>query len=456
MTAVEASDGDGMAAGPASKPKSHSKNPLLAAGGALRRLGWGVIDQAVSSLTNFAASIYIVHQLGAVQFGAFSLAYVTYGFALNASRGLSTDPLMVRFSGVEHRVWRRAVRDCTGTALAVGLVSGVVCLTVAAFLRGTTGSAFLALGLTLPVLMLQDCWRYSFFAHGRGMHAFINDSVWAVTLIPALIVLGHTGHATVFWFTFAWGATAGVGAIVGILQANILPRIQGSFTWLMSHGDLGTRYLLEGTSTSVSAQVRGYGVSLMLGLAALGYVQASVTLMGPMTILFLGMGLVTIPEAARVLRRSPRHLPLFCAMVSVGLVVLGLIWGAALLWAVPHGLGQLLLGSIWKSTYPLVLPQILWYVGQGIGAGAGTGLHGLGAARRSLRVVMLGMVISSTSTLVGAWTGGALGTVYGMAVGAWIGSLLLWWQFRKACRESDKIPAKGPRRQPSLESQVES
>ena len=38
---------------------------------AVRRLGWGVADQAVSSLTNFAVSIYVARTLGAVQFGAF-------------------------------------------------------------------------------------------------------------------------------------------------------------------------------------------------------------------------------------------------------------------------------------------------------------------------------------------------------------------------------------------------
>jgi hypothetical protein len=78
-------------------------------GDAIRRLGWGVADQVVSSVTNFAVSIYVVRTLGAVQFGAFGLAYVTYGFALNASRGLATDPLMVRFSGTDLPTWRRAV-----------------------------------------------------------------------------------------------------------------------------------------------------------------------------------------------------------------------------------------------------------------------------------------------------------------------------------------------------------
>ena len=91
-----------------------------------RRLGWGVADQAVSSLTNFAVNIYIVRYLGAVQYGAFALAYVTYSFVLQASRGLATDPLLVRFSGTDVPTWRRAVSSSSGTATLTGLVGGVL------------------------------------------------------------------------------------------------------------------------------------------------------------------------------------------------------------------------------------------------------------------------------------------------------------------------------------------
>ena len=49
---------------------------------AFLRLSWGVADQGYSSISNFAVNIYIAG-LGAVQYGAFGLAYVTYGFALN-------------------------------------------------------------------------------------------------------------------------------------------------------------------------------------------------------------------------------------------------------------------------------------------------------------------------------------------------------------------------------------
>ena len=48
---------------------------------------------------------------------------------------------------------------------------------------------------------------------------------------------------------------------------------------------------------------------VQFALATVGVVQAVATLMGPITILFLGMSLVAIPEAARILRRSPRRLP---------------------------------------------------------------------------------------------------------------------------------------------------
>ena len=408
---------------------------------AVRRLSWGVADQAMSSLTNFAVSIYVARTLGAENFGAFSLAYVTYAFALNASRGLSTDPLMVRFSGTDVPTWRRAVASCTGTAAIVGLIIGVFVLAVAAVIGGTTREAFLALGITLPGLMLQDSWRYSFFALGRGGQAFLNDTIWAMALLPALALLRPTGHANVFWFVLAWGAAAAVAAAVGPLQARVRPKLSGAWGWVSDHRDLGPRYLAEGVTSASMLQFRGYGVGLVLGLAAVGYVQAAATLMGPITILFLGMTLVAIPEAARVLLRAPERLPLFCILVSAGLSAAALGWGVFLLIAVPKGFGAWLLGSIWRPTYPLVLAQMLFVIGQGVAGGAAVGLHALGSARRSLRSVVLSSVIFLVCALAGAVWGGANGTVRGAAVAAWLGALLVWWQLRAALRESSQVAA---------------
>jgi O-antigen/teichoic acid export membrane protein len=411
---------------------------------AINRLGWGVADQAMSSISNFAINIYIARTLGPVQYGAFSLAYVTYGFALNASRGLATDPLLVRFSGTNIPTWRRAVSSCTGTAAVVGLVTGAGVIAAAALLDGTARLAFLALGLTLPGLLLQDSWRFAFFALGRGSQAFLNDAVWVLALAPALLILQTTHHTDVFWFVFAWGAAAAVGAAIGPWQARVMPRLPHTDRWVSRHRDLGPRFLLEGIIGSGSTQARNYGVGLFLGLASVGYVQAANTLMGPFMVVFFGMGLVTLPEAARLLRRSARRMILFCAAVGGGMAVLGLAWGIILLVALPRGLGHLILGQLWRPTYPLVLPSTLTILGGCASAGAGTGLHALGAAKRSLRAMIVSSVIYVIGSVAGTLTGGAVGTMRGAAIAAWIGAMAFWWELRGAMREHQKAAAGKP------------
>ena len=302
----------------------------LLRGRGARHLGWGVADQGLSSLTNLAVTLSVARMLGAEQFGAFSLAYVTYGFALTASRGLATDPLMVRFGGADVPTWRRAVAGSSGTAAAVGLAASVCVLAVAAVTPGTAKQAFLALGLMLPALLIQDSWRYAFFAAGRGGQAFLNDMVWAMALLPALVLVWVSGHQNVFWFLFAWGSAAAVAAVFGLLQTRVLPGLSAAKRWLLRHRDLGFRYFAEGSISSGATQLRTYGVGLILGLAAVGYVQAAYTLMGPLMIMMFGTGAVIVPELARVLRRSPRHLPLVCLGYGGSLAAAALVWGAVL------------------------------------------------------------------------------------------------------------------------------
>ncbi len=318
-----------------------------------QRFGWGLADQAMCSLSNAALSFYVARELGATQFGAFSLAYVTYSFALTSSRGLATDPLLVRFSGTGVNSWRRAVAQCTGTALVTGLVTGACALVAAMLLGGAPGRAFLALGLILPGLLLQDSWRYSFFALGQGSKAFVNDTVWTLMLVAPLLLLRVTHTKSVFWFLIAWGGAAAVAACIGPLQARVIPRPSFGWGWVSRHRDLGLRYMMENSANSGAGQLRIYGLGVIAGLAAVGYVQAAGLLLGPFLVIFLGISLVTVPEATRVLRHSPRHLRLYCLLVGVGLAILALAWGGALLVALPRGLGELLLGrQLWRPAQP--------------------------------------------------------------------------------------------------------
>lgn len=423
--------------GPAAPtPGRTSRGGLVATvRGSAGRLGWGLADQAVSSLTNFAVTLAVARTLTPVEFGAFSLAYVTYAFALNASRGLATDPLMVRFNHAEGDVRRAAVAGSTATALTIGLVLAAVVGVVGVLLPGPAGGSFLALAVVLPGLLLQDSWRYVFFSGSTGGRALVNDLVWAAALVPGVAVLLATGARSAAWFVLAWGAAAALAAVVGVVQAGVLPAPGAVRGWLRTQRDLGLRYLAEGTASAGATQLRSSAVGVVLGLSAVGYVQAAATLMGPVTLVMVGLNLVVVPEIARVIRRAPRRVPLACLLFGLLLASATLAWGAVLLLALPRGLGETVLGDIWAGTYPVLPLAVLASVGGSLQSGAGAGLRALGAARRSLRAMLVGMTVYVALTVGGAVAFGLTGTMAGAAAAAWIGAALWWRELRAAARE---------------------
>ncbi|WP_371583718.1 hypothetical protein [Streptomyces sp. NBC_01314] len=401
------------------------------------RLSWGLADQAASSMTNFAVGIYVARSLGVTAFGVFGLAWVTYGVVLSVSRGLATDPLVVRFSGVPDASWRQAVGRSSGTALNVGAAIGAVCLVVGLALGGSVGPAFACLGVMLPGLLLQDAWRYSFFAAGNGRKAFVNDLVWGVALVPAMVVAARVGSVAAF--VLAWGASAAVAAVYGCLQSGIRPRMTGAREWLREQRDLSYRYLAENVGVSGASQLRAYGLGAIVGVGAVGTVRGAELLLGPFLAVLMGLSLVTVAEAARVLRRAPHRLAKFCLVLGAGQAVAALLWGAALL-LVPDRLGEFVLGDVWSSASELIVPATLGVAGAGLGTGAAAGLRALGAARRSLRSQLFASACYVGGGLGGAAVAGTVGSAWGVAAATVCSSAVWWLQLRSALRERHRNP----------------
>ncbi|MEU9312970.1 hypothetical protein [Streptomyces sp. NPDC048256] len=401
------------------------------------RLSWGLADQAASSMTNFAVGIYVARSLGVTAFGVFGLAWVTYGVVLSVSRGLATDPLVVRFSGVPDAAWRGAVARSSGTALDVGAGIGAACLVVGLALGGSVGPAFACLGVMLPGLLLQDAWRYSFFAAGNGRKAFVNDLVWGVALVPAMVVAARVGSVAAF--VLAWGASAAVAAVYGCLQSGIRPRTTGAREWLREQRDLSYRYLVENVGVSGASQLRAYGLGAIVGVGAVGAVRGAELLLGPFLAVLMGLSLVTVAEAARVLRRAPHRLAKFCLLLGAGQAVAALLWGAALL-LVPDRLGELVLGDVWSSASQLIVPATLGVAGAGLGTGAAAGLRALGAARRSLRSQLFASSCYVGGGLGGAAVAGTAGSAWGVAAATVCSSAVWWLHLRSALRERHHHP----------------
>jgi O-antigen/teichoic acid export membrane protein len=396
-----------------------------------RRLGWGLADQAVSSITNFVLGLVIARSLSATAFGAFSLAWVTYGVVLNVSRGLATDPLTVRYSGPADARWRAAMVRAASTATSVGVTVGVACVLGGVWIGNAVGPSFVALGIVLPALMLQDSWRFAFFASGQGKRAFLNDSVWAVALVPAMLLAGTIG--TAFAFMLAWGGAAAAAAAFGCLQTRCLPRLHGVVGWLGEHRELGARYAVENLSDSASAQLRLTGLGMISGLASVAAVRGAQLLQGPFVALRMGISLMAVPEAARVLQRRPHRLLTFCLLLGGSQAFAGLLWGGALL-LLPTSVGTLMLGSLWPAAIALIVPTTVAMALGCVFDGAFVGLRALGVARRSLRAQVTRAVAGVVLGLAGAFVDGAKGMLWGATLASLLGVVVVWGQLRTAAR----------------------
>jgi O-antigen/teichoic acid export membrane protein len=398
----------------------------------VNRLGWGVADQAVSSLSNFALGLFVVKAFGAEGLGAFTIAFVTYSVVLNASRGLSTDPLLVRFSNTAPATLRRAVSASAATALIVGTAVGAVCVLGGLFLPQPLGPVFLALGVGLPGILLQDSWRFGFFAGGRPGTALVNDLIWTLLMVLTLAGLHLTGTGSVTTCMAVFGATASLTGIVGALQSRTRPRISAVGAWARTHRDLSVRYLVENVSISGASQLRSFVLGGAVSLAALGHVRATEMLMGPFVVILMGICQVAIPEASRVLHSTPSRLGRFCFLLGAAQAAGAVVWGAAVLLTLPLGPGQLLLGEAWRPAAPLVVPVALAVAAGCFSTAATAGLRAMGAARSSLRAQLIASAVYVVGGCGGALLGAAAGACWGGMAANTLGALVWWYHLRVA------------------------
>ena len=414
----------------------------------VRRLGWGVADQGISSLSNFALGLFVARSFGASNFGAFTLAYVTYTVVINAARGLATDPLVVRYSGdasggwvasgSPHR-WRSATSAATGTALVVGVAAGVMCVIAGLLLPDPLGPVFVALGIALPGLTLQDSWRFAFFACGRGSASFINDLVWTVLLILSLVVMHAQGDGSAARCLLAFGGTAALAAALGAIQARVLPRPLRARAWLRAHHQISVPYLVENLSISGASQLRSFVLGAAAGLAAVGYVRASEILMGPFFVLLMGISQVAVPEASRVFHRNSRHLARFCFILGGLLAAAAVAWGLILMTVFPLGPGQALLKELWMPTSQLLPAITLTVAAASFSTAATAGLRAMGVARRSLRAQLAASAAYAIAGSLGAILGGALGSSWGVTAALGFSALVWWHQLRTALSDHHAV-----------------
>lgn len=396
------------------------------------RASWGLLDQVLSSATNFALSIFVAATVSPRQFGAFSVVYGAYGLCLGLSAGIASTPLIVRFSTATGPSLRRAERASVGTALAVGLVGCGISLAAAPFLGATVTPALRALGLMLPGLLVQDAWRFAFMARGRPALAATNDGVWTVLQVIGTLALLKADAVSATSMILVWGGAATCAALVGCVQAGAWPAVTKTGAWLREQRDLGPRYAVESIAHRSGAWLAIAAVGAIAGLPAVAGLRGAFLLVtGPLNLLFVGAAFVAVPEAVRLYKESPDRLPGVTRVISWSITAIAAGWCAVVL-TLADRFGPQLLGSTWPLAKPLLLVLAAFALAQALAIGPAQGLWALGAARESVRTQLANVTLMLITTSLGAVLDGARGAAIGLVATSIGSTLLWWWQFRAA------------------------
>ena len=240
-----------------------------------------VADQAVSSVGNFLFVAVVARTATVAEFGAFSLAYALYAIALGAGRAVGGEILLLR--GVQRPEDARAESErLMFLVVAIGALAGLFLVGLGVVLDDPLGEILSALGICLPVLLLQDAIRYCFFARGEPTRAVLNDSVWTVAQVAFFAaILSLSPDAGAAALVLGWTGGAAVAVILGLSQTRLVPR--PSLHLARGHGDRSrARSFLADFGLSALALNAGlYVIAGVAGLAAAGAVRGAMLLFAP-------------------------------------------------------------------------------------------------------------------------------------------------------------------------------
>lgn len=399
-----------------------------------RRVAWGLLDQVVSSASNFVVTIMAARALSANDFGVFALGMAGAIVTAALMRGVASDPLASAHAGDEPHELRRAIRGGGACVLWGGVVIAALLFVAGVSVGGPAGPTVVALAVVLPGIALQDYLRYAMIVRGDARLAFLNDLLWLVIQVPAiLLVAGRNPDPSAL--LLAWGASGYLCAFIGLLQVRLLPGSPvAARRWLTLHRPLWPSFTLDNLMHQANANGMLFAIALFTSSAHVGGVRAAMTLYAPLTVISRGVVNVIVPELRRRLVRG-LPVPPIALRLALGMAALGACYALATL-LLPDSAGKALLGDSWRIAGPVVVLAGFLPVAGLFSSGIVTGIRALGAARTGLtgRLVVSALVLVAAS--VGAAWDDTRGVFVLMAITTPFQALIWWRLLARAARNT--------------------
>lgn len=389
-----------------------------------RGLGWGLVDQCLSSATNFALFLLAGRALGPSGLGVVLIGFSAYLVALGLQRALVSDPLVSLTSAVGMQDRAAPTRSSLTGVLMLASTASVLTAGAGLVVPGDIGRGLLLFAPWLVPALVQDFWRTMLFRDNRASAATLNDALWLVAMVAVFV--GAWLLRTDWAVVACWGSGATAGAAFGFVQMRSRPEsTQRAWVWWRTKAWPFGRWLgVNGILYSFSSYLTIIVLAAMLGTSALGGLRAVESTFAPLSLIAPAIALPGLPAIARELSKSPaaaRALALrFGLVASAVIVTYVLVLGLGGRRLIP-----MLFGASFAPYTGLVWP---------IGAGQALAASAIGfvlllkAERRGGAILIAGAVTSAASLGLAsalAWFGGVSGAAWGLAGGSAAGALVM-------------------------------
>jgi O-antigen/teichoic acid export membrane protein len=400
-----------------------------------KALSVSVLNQGVSSGTNFVLGLYLVRVLTPAEFGlygigfAISLFYASTGNALFLTQMVVHVPDKTPENRLPYaaRMLTALGMFCLLTALASGLL----------LVLGRAWSDWLAqyvgLGLAITAAsvayLLKDFFvRHSYTARKEVWALGVNTAV-AIALAVLLLMQHYSGNA--FNSENAlhiYAMTNVTGAAVGFFLSRLPLRSVSQRQLLEDAHEAwqGGRWAIGGASTTwVQSQAYTYVTAFFLGPVGVGYANAARMLITPFAMLVPAIDQVTMPRLAELRAKDGEKMVNVGFLITSGLLALATIYSLIIVFAADH-IVPLLLGNRFSNLRPLIIAWAVCLVLQLLRGNAGTILQ----LMKHFRVLTLTNIISAIAaigcTVLLIKIFGVTGAIIGTGIGDAFLALMLW------------------------------
>ncbi|MEN3357483.1 MAG: hypothetical protein V7637_1465, partial [Mycobacteriales bacterium] len=181
------------------------------------RLGWGIVDHGLVSVTGAAVVVPGAASLPPAEFGRLSAVLAGSYFLLTGMRAVVSKVYLARFAGMPDRLPAGTARWAQSTTLRLSLAVAVPPLLVAGVVPLSVASrqVLAAVAVALPLLVWQDVRRAILLAAGRPARSAASSGLvlaGQATGGAALVLAGEVSEPALL-LCWAAGAALAVGCV---------------------------------------------------------------------------------------------------------------------------------------------------------------------------------------------------------------------------------------------------